>query len=202
MAKKSEKQAKDVKKLRKAVEKLGERNEKLEKSVEKLRKSQEKSREEFENILRDVESRIETLPDGDSDAASAVTIGADGAIVSKDERLGESADEPSEETSDAPVISAADEIEGDGEPMEESSDAPTVSADDEIEGDGEPIGVSSDAPMVSADDGIFSPRASVKATESAKRKAEELGVDLTGVEGTGSRDRITVGDVEKAAEKG
>ncbi len=177
--KKSEKQAKDMKKLRKAVEDLGEQNEKLAKSVEKLHKNQKKSREEFENIVRDLESRIEASPDGNPDAGSVVAIGADGGIVSG----GESADESSGEVSDAPAISADDEIEG-GEPIEESSEAPTVSADD---------GISSGS--------SGAPKASVKATESAKRKADELGVDLTGVEGTGSRDRITVGDVEKAAGK-
>jgi pyruvate/2-oxoglutarate dehydrogenase complex dihydrolipoamide acyltransferase (E2) component len=41
----------------------------------------------------------------------------------------------------------------------------------------------------------------VKATESAKRKAGDLGVDLADIEGTGSRGRITVEDVEKAAVK-
>lgn len=39
----------------------------------------------------------------------------------------------------------------------------------------------------------------VNATEAAGRKAEELGVDLTAVEGTGAEGRITVGDVDKAA---
>lgn len=153
--KKSEKQAKDVKKLRKAVEELGEQNEKLAKTVEKLHKSQEESRGEFESLMRDLESRIEALPDGDSDTGSAVTVGADGDIVSGDN--------------------------GFEELSEETSDTPTVSADD---------GISSDAPG-----------AAVKATESAKRKADELGVDLTDVEGTGSRNRVTVADVEKAAEK-
>jgi len=40
---------------------------------------------------------------------------------------------------------------------------------------------------------------SVEATEAAGRKAEELNVDLSSVEGTGQGGRITVGDVEKAA---
>jgi large subunit ribosomal protein L20 len=39
----------------------------------------------------------------------------------------------------------------------------------------------------------------IEATEAASRKAEELGVDLSSVEGTGQGGRITVGDVEKAA---
>ena len=38
----------------------------------------------------------------------------------------------------------------------------------------------------------------IEATEAARRKAEELNVDLSSVEGTGQGGRITVGDVEKA----
>jgi pyruvate/2-oxoglutarate dehydrogenase complex dihydrolipoamide acyltransferase (E2) component len=41
----------------------------------------------------------------------------------------------------------------------------------------------------------------VEATPAAKRKAEELGTDLSMVEGTGSGGRITVKDVESAAEQ-
>jgi len=39
----------------------------------------------------------------------------------------------------------------------------------------------------------------VNATDAAARKAEELDVDLSAVEGTGQDGRITVGDVERAA---
>ena len=39
----------------------------------------------------------------------------------------------------------------------------------------------------------------LQATDAASRKAEELNVDLSSVEGTGQGGRITVGDVEKAA---
>lgn len=41
-----------------------------------------------------------------------------------------------------------------------------------------------------------------KATEAAERKAREMGVDLSRVDGTGSRGRILVRDVEKAAKNG
>jgi large subunit ribosomal protein L20 len=41
--------------------------------------------------------------------------------------------------------------------------------------------------------------AEVEATDAAARKAQELEVDLSSVEGTGKGGRITVGDVEKAA---
>ena len=40
---------------------------------------------------------------------------------------------------------------------------------------------------------------SVEATDAARRKAEELNVDLSSVEGTGQVGRITVGDVTRAA---
>jgi pyruvate/2-oxoglutarate dehydrogenase complex dihydrolipoamide acyltransferase (E2) component len=39
-------------------------------------------------------------------------------------------------------------------------------------------------------------------TEAAQRRAKELGVDLTGVKGTGSGGRILVKDVEAAADGG
>ena len=44
------------------------------------------------------------------------------------------------------------------------------------------------------------PEVEVNATEAAERKAEELGVDITTVEGTGQGGRIIVGDVDNAAE--
>jgi pyruvate/2-oxoglutarate dehydrogenase complex dihydrolipoamide acyltransferase (E2) component len=40
----------------------------------------------------------------------------------------------------------------------------------------------------------------IKATPTARRRAEELGVDLQEVEGTGAEGQITVGDVKKKAE--
>ena len=44
-------------------------------------------------------------------------------------------------------------------------------------------------------------KSEVKATPAATRKAKELGVDLSMVEGTGSAGRITVQDVESSAEQ-
>ena len=46
-----------------------------------------------------------------------------------------------------------------------------------------------------------SPAEEVEATEAAERKAEELDVDLTEVEGTGVGGRVKVGDVEEAADE-
>lgn len=45
------------------------------------------------------------------------------------------------------------------------------------------------------------PKSRVRATPAALRTAQELGVDLSQVEGTGSGGRITVKDVRSAAEK-
>jgi pyruvate dehydrogenase E2 component (dihydrolipoamide acetyltransferase) len=45
------------------------------------------------------------------------------------------------------------------------------------------------------------PESKVRVTPTAERRAEELGVDLSRVEGTGSGGRITVKDVQRAAEK-
>jgi pyruvate/2-oxoglutarate dehydrogenase complex dihydrolipoamide acyltransferase (E2) component len=42
----------------------------------------------------------------------------------------------------------------------------------------------------------------VTATEAARRKAQELGVDLSGVEGTGPGGRITIKDIQGAANQG
>jgi pyruvate/2-oxoglutarate dehydrogenase complex dihydrolipoamide acyltransferase (E2) component len=43
------------------------------------------------------------------------------------------------------------------------------------------------------------PKSEVQATSAAERRAEELGVDLSQVRGTGSGGRITVKDVQRAA---
>jgi pyruvate/2-oxoglutarate dehydrogenase complex dihydrolipoamide acyltransferase (E2) component len=45
------------------------------------------------------------------------------------------------------------------------------------------------------------PESGVEATPAAERRAEELGVDLSQVRGTGSGGRITVKDVQSAAKK-
>jgi large subunit ribosomal protein L20 len=49
---------------------------------------------------------------------------------------------------------------------------------------------------------VETPEEEIEATDAAIRKAEELNVDLSSVEGTGQGGRITVGDVEKAARGG
>jgi large subunit ribosomal protein L20 len=57
-----------------------------------------------------------------------------------------------------------------------------------------------EAPADEAEASESEPEVEVNATEAAERKAEELGVDITTVEGTGQGGRVTVGDVDDAAE--
>ena len=54
---------------------------------------------------------------------------------------------------------------------------------------------------VSVAEDAAEPKREAEATPAAKRKAEELGTDLSIIEGTGSGGRITVKDVESAAEQ-
>jgi pyruvate dehydrogenase E2 component (dihydrolipoamide acetyltransferase) len=55
----------------------------------------------------------------------------------------------------------------------------------------EPPEAAAETPEAEAEDEVI-------ATDAAARKAEEIGVDLSAVEGSGQAGRITVGDVEKA----
>jgi large subunit ribosomal protein L20 len=57
-----------------------------------------------------------------------------------------------------------------------------------------------EAPVDEADTSDSEEEVEVNATEAAERKAEELGVDITTVEGTGQGGRVVVGDVDEAAE--
>jgi pyruvate dehydrogenase E2 component (dihydrolipoamide acetyltransferase) len=71
---------------------------------------------------------------------------------------------------------------------EVETEAPTAGAEDREQEKAEP-GQSSDTG-----------EESIKATPTARQRAEELGVDLREVEGTGSGGQITVGDVKKKAQ--
>jgi len=58
----------------------------------------------------------------------------------------------------------------------------------------------SEAPADEAETSESESEVEVNATEAAERKAEELGVDITTVEGSGQGGRVIVGDVDDAAE--
>jgi large subunit ribosomal protein L20 len=57
-----------------------------------------------------------------------------------------------------------------------------------------------EAPADEAETSESESEVEVNATEAAERKAEELGVDITTVEGSGQGGRVIVGDVDDAAE--
>lgn len=59
---------------------------------------------------------------------------------------------------------------------------------------------SAPANVAGTNGGTASDSAGVEATDAARRKAEELGVDLAEVEGTGTDGQITVGDVRRKGE--
>jgi large subunit ribosomal protein L20 len=71
----------------------------------------------------------------------------------------------------------------------------------EPEQPGSPTGRTPEAPAEQDEEAeeVEASEEDIKATDAAARKAEELNVDLSSVEGTGQGGRITVGDVEKAA---
>jgi large subunit ribosomal protein L20 len=81
----------------------------------------------------------------------------------------------------------------DGKPVERqvAVERATEPEQDEVRA-AAPAGAPAEAPAVEAED-------EVSATDAAARRAEELEVDLSDVEGTGQGGRIIVGDVEKAA---
>jgi pyruvate dehydrogenase E2 component (dihydrolipoamide acetyltransferase) len=72
---------------------------------------------------------------------------------------------------------------------------------------GTPAGPTPDTEVVDETGDVLAPEAGVdaevpqepEATEAARNKARDLGVDLSGLEGTGSGGRIIVRDVTKAA---
>jgi large subunit ribosomal protein L20 len=83
----------------------------------------------------------------------------------------------------------------DGKPVDRRVEVERSTAPEQPSSD---AGRMTQAPAEQVEEGEISEE-DTAATEAASRKAEELDVDLSGVEGTGQGGRITVGDVEKAA---
>jgi large subunit ribosomal protein L20 len=83
----------------------------------------------------------------------------------------------------------------DGKPVDRRVEVERSTAPDQPSSD---VGRMTQAPAEQVEEVEISEE-DTAATEAASRKAEELDVDLSGVEGTGQGGRITVGDVEKAA---
>ena len=85
---------------------------------------------------------------------------------------------------------------------EPETTAPEPQQDTEVEASGAAERGAEDRVVVGDVEEAAEEEGKVNATEAAGRKAEELGVDLRSVEGTGKDGRITVGDVDKAAKAG
>jgi pyruvate dehydrogenase E2 component (dihydrolipoamide acetyltransferase) len=95
----------------------------------------------------------------------------------------------------------------DGEPAvagESTSEAETAGTGDDGDADAPAAGTSVDGPSAVAESGGGGSASaeSVKATPRATKRAEELGVDLAGIDGTGPQGAVSEDDVEAAAESG
>jgi large subunit ribosomal protein L20 len=86
----------------------------------------------------------------------------------------------------------------DGKPVERRVEVERAVAAAQPEA-AQPEATQADAPTDEPESSESEPEVEVNATEAAERKAEELGVDITTVEGTGQGGRIVVGDVDDAA---
>ena len=87
----------------------------------------------------------------------------------------------------------------DGKPVERRVEVERAVAAAQPEA-AQPEATQAEAPANEPETSESEPEVEVNATEAAERKAEELGVDITTVEGTGQGGRIVVGDVDAAAE--
>lgn len=95
---------------------------------------------------------------------------------------------------DADIDELVAEVEGESTTVEDepSSESATTATTAAAEDGGHGAGVQSQSSSAST--------ASVKATPRAKRRAEELGVDLTSIDGTGPQGAVDESDVEAAAD--
>lgn len=136
------------------------------------------------------EHKPEDIPEepataGEAEARSEAE--EDAAKEQRDEGLAEAeSDEANAEVREAGIEAAE-------EHAEEAKADPDPNADGEAE---EPLDMPDDE-----DDPAASAPVEVEATEAAKKKAEELGVDLSKVEGSGKDGKVIAPDVEAAAPK-
>jgi pyruvate dehydrogenase E2 component (dihydrolipoamide acetyltransferase) len=127
--------------------------------------------------------------EADTDGTLIEIVVAEGETVALGEviaRIGE----PSEKSSG----------DGDGEPTEEEPE-PEAKAEEEPESEEEPAAEEEPAPATASSNGSEADDDErAKASPVARRVANELGIDIADVQGTGPGGRILKADVEKAAE--
>ena len=105
---------------------------------------------------------------------------------------GDAPEEPAQEEDEAP---APDAEERDDAPPPDRSDVPTAE-------DSAPESEREEAPVATADQGEGDGNGRVKASPIARRMAQELGVELSALQGSGPGGRIVKADVEAAAQNG
>jgi pyruvate dehydrogenase E2 component (dihydrolipoamide acetyltransferase) len=136
----------------------------------------------------------------EADEAGALTIVAQegdtlavGATIAKiGAGGGDAPEEPAQEEDEAP---APDAEERDDAPPPDRSDVPTAE-------DSAPESEREEAPVATADQGEGDGNGRVKASPIARRMAQELGVELSALQGSGPGGRIVKADVEAAAQNG
>lgn len=173
MAKKAKQEAKSAQAQEKELKKLRKSVEELQEQNEKLAKSFKKLRKGQEESLGEITSLLQSLRDSQLEAQDELSELYDPDVS----EVAVFEVEVSEEELEA------EELEAEGSGVDESDlvVAPDHPADLSTAGGG------------NEGDDLPDP------TPAAERKAEELGVDLTSVSGSGSEGRITVRDVEDAA---
>jgi pyruvate dehydrogenase E2 component (dihydrolipoamide acetyltransferase) len=149
--------------------------------------------------------------DADADGTLIEVLAKEGATLAVGEpiaRVGDASegngDEPDEDAEDSGDSEPADEDAGDGKDESGDEDADSGDAEDEDAGDADADrGESADAEdedEEDADDESGSDGERIKVSPVAKRLAEQEGVELQAVEGTGPGGRITKADVEQAGD--
>jgi pyruvate/2-oxoglutarate dehydrogenase complex dihydrolipoamide acyltransferase (E2) component len=148
---------------------------KSDKALQDLAKELKKLRKENEKLAK----AVGTMREDQAEYHRKVLALIDERLAASDSGADETEDRSHDENGG--FVTAESAEVGDGDVPEASADAQRAHGEDQGEDQREDHG---EEPEV---------------TEAAKRRAKELGVDPTGVEGTGSGGRVLVKDVEAAA---
>ncbi|QIN79806.1 hypothetical protein GBA65_16135 [Rubrobacter marinus] len=165
----------------------------FEDSIAALKHSVEESRATLEGLPK-------RLPGGDEEALEALIGELTQGYASIEAALEEAAgDAPEAEAEEPEGAEAAGEAGAEGEDHATNGAAPAPGAVEGVGGAGEEetaAVVGASEPAAGEEDGAEPP----KASDAARRRADDLGVDLSEVEGTGSGGSITVRDVNRLVE--
>jgi pyruvate/2-oxoglutarate dehydrogenase complex dihydrolipoamide acyltransferase (E2) component len=165
----------------------------LQELLEQLPESQEDAREQLEQLVSSyevIENSLEEVAQqhGVEDVVNQASQQAQetaGEVAEQAQDVAGQATEQAQETAEQASEEAQDAVEGTAEQFQEAAGETT----EQVQGLG---GSESESGAVEEEE--------PDATHAAKQKAEQLGVDLSEVEGSGAGGRITVADVVKAAQ--